>query len=153
MSTGNPFLRQTSSGVPIPKPLIGPGGGLDPGVINLARAYSKEARETVTSDLSSRGLESSTFLPALQERAFRGGFQQAVGNFQQQQGLYNQWAQGLFQLKAAQQAEPREPTWWERALEVALPIASVGASIYGASQAGKAPGGGNFLSRLFGGGN
>lgn len=147
MSTGN-YLTQTASGVPIPSPLTGQGGGYNPGILNLARQYAKEGQQAVRSELGGRGLLESSFYPALSEKAYRGGFQQAVQNFQQQQGLYNQWAQGLFQLKSQQAARPRKPKWWERALQVALPIASVGASIYGASQAGKA--GGGLFSSLFG---
>lgn len=138
----NPFLQQTASGVPIPRPVISQGGGYAPGIINLAREYSREARQAVGQELGARGQTQGSFYPALQERAFRGGFQQAVGTFQQQQGLYNQWAQGLFQLKSAQAAQPREPSWWEKALQVALPIASIGASIYGARSIAGAVGGG-----------
>jgi len=121
----NPFLSPGgASGVPVPTPMF-TGGGYAPTLIKMAREYAKAAQQNVMQQQGQAGLLNSSFTGAGLERAYRGGFDRASQEFQGQQNVYNQWAQGMFQLKAAEAGAPREKKWWEQALEIALPVAGL----------------------------
>lgn len=122
----NPFL--TAQGLPAP---LFSGGQFNPAISQMAGAFAQQALPGVTAHLEQRGLSKSSFSPILLNKAFQGGFQQAVGNFQQQQGLYNQYANKLLEMQALEDAQPRDPSFIENLLGYGLPIASVIGSFVG----------------------
>jgi len=125
----NPFITIGAGGIPVTTPIV-QGGKFAPAIYNMAQEYAKSAQQNVSSYLGARGLTSSSGYPQLLEQAFRGGFEQSVNTFQNQQSLYNSWARDIINLKANESLEPKRNRG-QAAIAGALSGAQVGGSAAG----------------------
>jgi len=123
----NPFITIGAGGMPMVTPIV-QGGKFAPSIMNMASEYAKGAQNNVSSYLGQRGLTSSSFYPQMLEQAFRGGMQQAVGTYQGQQNLYNQWARDIINLRAQEEPE-QERGGWQGGIGGAITGATLGASL------------------------
>ena len=122
------FTQPTSTpGISVAGPIFS-GNGFAPGVLQMAREFSKAAQDNVSRELGQKGLMDSSAFQNTLARAFSMGTQQAVGVAQQEQARQDQYTQFLASIRAAQ---PRKPKWWETALSVGLPILSTVAAFKG----------------------
>lgn len=127
---GNPFLMRSGvKGVPMTAPAF-TGGGYSPEIMRMATQYAKPLADQVSAYMGGKGLLETSAYENRLTKAFGQGFDRAMGDFQSQQQIYNQWARDLMAMKMQTEAEPEEMSF----LQKAVPFAGLGATIGGMFQ-------------------
>ena len=138
----NPFLMSGPGGIPLPRP-IATSAGLAPAVMQMARDFAKEGVNFASGVAGEKGLLTGSGYANTLANAYLRGQNQAIGVYQQQQSLYNQYAQQLMAMRAA--AGPkRKKSMFGQIMDFAMPIASLGlgfAQLGGGGAASKIAGG------------
>lgn len=109
------------------------GGDYRPEIQKAAGEYAGNLADFATQYMGQKGALDSSFMENALSDAYSKGQQKAVGEWQNQQNLFSQWAMAQNQLAAQTPPEQEDPSFAQGALGGALTGISAGA-------AGGAPG-------------